>query len=84
MSLARKGIAGVTLLREEYATCESADALVIATEWNEYRTLDFDRLRALMHGRRVFDGRNILVPEAVADAGFWYRGVGRPPLAPRA
>ncbi len=83
-SLARKGIAGVTLLREEYATCESADALVIATEWNEYRTPDFDRLRALMRGRRVFDGRNILVPEAVADAGFWYRGVGRPPLAPRA
>jgi len=83
-SLTRKGIAGVTLLRDEYATCEGADALVIATEWNEYRTLDFDRLRALMRGRHVFDGRNILVPEAVADAGFWYRGVGRPPLAPRA
>ncbi len=82
-SLARKGVVGVTLLRDEYAICEGADALVIATEWNEYRTPDFDRLSTLMRGRHLFDGRNILVPEAVADAGFRYRGVGRPPLAPR-
>ncbi len=82
-SLARKGVVGVTLLRDEYAICEGADALVIATEWNEYRTPDFDRLRTQMRGRHLFDGRNILVPEAVADAGFRYRGMGRPPLAPR-
>ncbi|MBN2192641.1 MAG: UDP-glucose/GDP-mannose dehydrogenase family protein [Polyangiaceae bacterium] len=82
-SLAQKKIVGVTLLRDEYAVCEGADALVVATEWNEYRNPDFERLRTLMRGRRIFDGRNILVPEAVADAGFRYRGVGRPPLSPR-
>jgi UDPglucose 6-dehydrogenase len=82
-SLAHKRIEGVTLLGDEYAACEGADALVIATEWNEYRTPDFERLRGLMRGRHLFDGRNVLVPDAVADAGFRYLGVGRPPLAPR-
>ncbi len=78
-SLKFRGIeAGVTLCEEEYATCEGADALVLATEWNEYRSPDFERIRKLMRGRHVFDGRNILVPEAVADAGLRYRGMGRP------
>lgn len=78
-SLAHKGIVGVTLLPDEYAVCAGADALVIATEWNEYRTPDFERLRGLMRGRHLFDGRNVLVPEAVVGASFHYRGVGRPP-----
>jgi UDPglucose 6-dehydrogenase len=73
-----KGLSGVELFTDEYQTCEGADALVLATEWNEYRTPDFERIAALMRGRYVFDGRNILVPEAVADAGLRYRGMGRP------
>jgi UDPglucose 6-dehydrogenase len=79
VSLKFRGIEqGVTLCQEEYATCDGADALVVATEWNEYRSPDFERIRKLMRGRHVFDGRNILVPEAVADAGLRYRGMGRP------
>ena len=77
-SLDFKGIQGVELFADEYEACEGVDALVLATEWNEYRTPDFERIAKLMRGRHVFDGRNILVPAAVADAGLRYRGMGRP------
>lgn len=76
--LGQRGISGVTLLADEYAACQDADALVVATEWNEYRSPDFELIGRLMKGRLVFDGRNILVPEAVVDAGLRYRGMGRP------
>ena len=77
-SLAFKGIEGVELFTDEYETCRGVDAMVLATEWNEYRTPDFERIAGLMRGRHLFDGRNILVPEAVTDAGLCYRGMGRP------
>jgi UDPglucose 6-dehydrogenase len=70
----------VQLVDTEYKTCEGADALVVATEWNEYRNPDMPRLKGLMRGRFVFDGRNCLDPEAVADAGLVYRGMGRQQL----
>ena len=66
------------LVENEYAACEGADALVLATEWNEYRAPDLQRMKAAMRGRHVFDGRNVLVPNAVVDAGLVYRGMGRP------
>jgi UDPglucose 6-dehydrogenase len=68
----------VELLKHEYDACKGADALVVATEWNEYRNPDLVRIREVMRGRHVFDGRNALVPGAVADAGLVYRGMGRP------
>src|SRR5690606_21016426 len=68
----------VELYKNEYDACKGADALVIATEWNEYRNPDLVRVRELMRGRHVFDGRNALVPQAVADAGLICRGMGRP------
>jgi UDPglucose 6-dehydrogenase len=71
----------VSLVESEYDACEGADALVIATEWNEYRSPDLARVRELMRGSQIFDGRNILVREAVLDAGLRYRGMGRPPIA---
>jgi UDPglucose 6-dehydrogenase len=79
--LVSAGIADkVELFQKEYDTCRGADALVIATEWNEYRAPDLPEVKKLMRGRHVFDGRNVLVPEAVADAGLRYRGMGRPTL----
>ncbi len=76
--LEHMGIADrIALFEDEYAACEGADALVIATEWNEYRAPEFDRVKQLMRGRHVFDGRNVLLPEAVTDAGLAYRGMGR-------
>lgn len=68
----------VTLVKNAYEACEGADCLVVATEWNEYRSPDLDRVKALMRGNWVFDGRNALIPEAVLAAGLNYRGMGRP------
>jgi UDPglucose 6-dehydrogenase len=68
----------VKFVADEYAACEGADALVLATEWSEYRAPDLPRVKSAMRGRHVFDGRNVLVPGAVVDAGLVYRGMGRP------
>ena len=54
-----------------------SDALVLATEWNEYKNIDFVRVRKLMRGATVIDGRNAFDPEAVVAAGLDYIGVGR-------
>jgi UDPglucose 6-dehydrogenase len=72
----------VTLVEDEYAACEGADCLVLATEWSEYRAPDLPRIAAAMRGRHLFDGRNVLVPGAVVDAGLVYRGMGRPQRTP--
>jgi len=70
----------VTLCEKPYQTCEGADALVIATEWNEYRNPDLDQLAALLRRKWIFDGRNVLTPAAVVEAGLSYRGIGRSAL----
>ncbi len=56
---------------------DGADALVIVTEWKEFRSVDADTLRERLRGRHVFDGRNILEPRAVRRAGLTYVGIGR-------
>jgi len=53
------------------------DALVVVTEWDEFRNLDLKRIGEVMKSRIVIDGRNVLDPQAVAAAGFQYRGIGR-------
>jgi UDPglucose 6-dehydrogenase len=68
----------VKLFEDNYETCKGADALVIATEWPEYRNPDLGQVAKLMRGKHIFDGRNILLPEAAADAKLVYRGIGRP------
>ena len=61
-----------------YGAAEGADALVLVTEWHEYRTPDFHRLYKLMKVPALFDGRNMWVPEEVRALGFSYAGIGRP------
>jgi UDPglucose 6-dehydrogenase len=56
---------------------EDADALVLVTEWKEFRAPDWSRLAEKLRSRAVFDGRNIYDPEAVAAAGLSYEGIGR-------
>lgn len=73
-----KAPTAIELFRDEYEAVKGADALVIATEWNEYRSPELTRVKQLMRGRHLFDGRNVVVPEAVVDAGLRYRGIGRP------
>jgi len=69
--------AGVTLCSRSYDAVEGADALVVVTEWAEFREPDFGRIRRLMRGNAVFDGRNIFDPEQMRELGFYYEGIGR-------
>jgi len=67
----------VTYCRKSYEACDGADALVLVTEWNEFREPDFDRIRKLLRHPVVFDGRNIYNPETLKELGFAYFGIGR-------
>ncbi len=55
-----------------------ADALILVTEWNEFRSPDFGKLKELMREPVLFDGRNIYNPVEVRAAGLQYRCIGRP------
>jgi UDPglucose 6-dehydrogenase len=59
-----------------YDTLAGADALVLVTEWNEFRRPDFEKMRSLMKSPVVFDGRNIYTPALLEKLGFTYYGVG--------
>jgi UDPglucose 6-dehydrogenase len=67
----------VTYCSSNYDAVEAADALIIATEWKQYRTPDFDRIRAHMRQPLIFDGRNLFDPRLMQRLGFDYRGIGR-------
>jgi UDPglucose 6-dehydrogenase len=64
---------------QNYEALNGADALLIATEWKQYRVPDFNRMRALMRTPVIFDGRNLFAPERMAAYGFEYTCIGRPP-----
>jgi len=71
--------------RDAYQAIDGADALVLLTEWNEFRALDLDRVKSLLANPLVIDLRNIYQPQEMADAGLAYVSVGRPEQrAPRA
>ena len=68
----------VSMSRDPYAAAEGADAVVIVTEWDAFRALDFKRMRELVRTPTLVDLRNIYEPEEVRSAGFSYVSVGRP------
>lgn len=68
----------VTLAESNYTALEGADALVLVTEWSEFRTPDFERIKKLLKAPVVFDGRNIYSPRKMAELGFDYYCIGRP------
>lgn len=70
--------ADVTYCKNSYHACEGADALVIMTEWNQFRNLDWDRVRDAMRGKVVVDLRNVYKPERMSELGLDYLSVGRP------
>jgi UDPglucose 6-dehydrogenase len=67
----------VRLVDDQYETIRDADALVLVTEWNEYRRPDFRRIKSLMRQPVVFDGRNVYNPDRMRAMGFDYAGIGR-------
>jgi UDPglucose 6-dehydrogenase len=74
----RKSVgAPVEYTRNAYETAEGCDALVLVTEWNQFRQLDLARLRALMRGNVFVDCRNVYTPESLERAGFEYESFGR-------
>jgi UDPglucose 6-dehydrogenase len=68
---------GVEYRRNAYAVARGADAVVVVTEWNEFRHLDLARLKRVMRRPVVVDGRNIYDPALMRSLGFVYRGIGR-------
>jgi UDPglucose 6-dehydrogenase len=75
-----KGVIGdkVTYSDTQYDCLDNADALIIATEWNEFRTPDFDKIVTALKDAVVFDGRNLFDVEQMEKKGFHYESVGRP------
>jgi len=67
----------VVLAEDSYEALKGADALAVVTEWNEFRTPDFQRMKRLMRSPVIFDGRNIFNREELRKMGFTYYGMGR-------
>ncbi len=77
MGNAKQSLVGVTYCDTPYAAAEDAHALVLVTEWNEFKQLDMARIAESMRQAVLFDGRNIYDPERMRALGFTYRAVGR-------
>jgi UDPglucose 6-dehydrogenase len=72
----------ITYHRVNYDALRGADALLVVTEWNEFRRPDFPRLKELLKQPVIFDGRNIYDPQVMHELGFTYYPIGRPPVRP--
>lgn len=81
---AQKHLEQVEWKKDPYAVAEGADALVIITEWNEFRALDLERVGGTMNERLIIDLRNIYKPQEMEQAGFRYVSIGRPEVQPKA
>jgi UDPglucose 6-dehydrogenase len=68
----------ITYARHAYDALTGADALVIVTEWNDFREPDFARMKRLMRQPIIFDGRNLYDPAQIRERGFQYTSIGRP------
>ncbi|MBA3450952.1 MAG: UDP-glucose/GDP-mannose dehydrogenase family protein [Chloroflexia bacterium] len=68
---------GIDLCQDPYAAAEGADAIALCTPWPEYATVDFAQVRRVMRGDLVLDGRNMLDPALLENAGLRYVGIGR-------
>src|SRR5262249_8700716 len=80
---ARKAFADrVAYHRVNYEALEGADALLIVTEWNEFRRPDFTRMKQLMRRPVIFDGRTLYDPDVMRDHGFTYLPIGRGVVRP--
>ncbi|MBV9788533.1 MAG: UDP-glucose/GDP-mannose dehydrogenase family protein, partial [Chloroflexi bacterium] len=77
MHVAETHMPDVLYCATAYDVAKHADALLVVTEWNEFKQLDFDKIKRLMNQPIVLDGRNIYDPADMSERGFTYRGVGR-------
>ncbi len=73
----------ISFAEYQYDALKDADALVIATEWSEFRTPDFEKITSLLKNKVIFDGRNLFDVKQMEDAGFYYVSVGRKIVNPQ-
>ena len=72
----------ISFAENQYECLESADALIISTEWNEFRTPNFLKIVTAMKNKVIFDGRNLFETAAIRELGFYYESIGRAPAVP--
>jgi len=77
MPRAREIFDTITFCSDSYEAATGADALLIVTEWSEFRFIDFHRLKKIMKNPVIIDGRNIYDPQRMREQGFVYEGIGR-------
>ncbi len=81
---ARSMLPGVELCEDAYSVAEGADALILLTQWSEFRRLDLDRIQQGMKHPLLVDGRNLYDPDEMVSRGFVYQAIGRPAPEPAA
>ena len=77
MEHGRNSFQNVTWCSDIYSAASGADIVVVLTEWNEFRGLDFAKLKTVVKGKVILDFRNLYVPDEVVKAGFSYHSLGR-------
>jgi len=77
MEISRTIFPDIQYCKDAYAVAEGSDALVIVTEWNEFKNLDLEKVRLLLRQPIIIDGRNLFEPDEMSRLGFIYRGFGR-------
>ncbi len=75
-----RGVVGdkITYGKSQYSVLSKADALIIATEWSEFRNPDFDFMEQLLNAKVMFDGRNLFDADQIRESGYHYVSIGRP------
>jgi len=77
MDVARGILPAVEMFKDPYSMAEGCDALMVITEWNEFKQLDLEKLKGLLKSPVIYDGRNIYDPRVMKSLGFTYRAIGR-------
>jgi UDPglucose 6-dehydrogenase len=72
----------IQFAESQYEALNNADALIIATEWNEFRTPDFDRMGQTLKNKTIFDGRNLFEVDHMESLGYYYTSIGRRTVNP--
>ncbi len=77
MEVARPLLPAVEMFKDPYEMAKGCDAVMIVTEWNEFKQLDLDQLKSILNSPVLFDGRNIYDPRLMKEKGFNYQSIGR-------
>ncbi len=78
-----KGCRHIEFMNDQYRALEGADALAVATDWNQFKNPDFSRIKKLLSAPVIFDGRNLYSPGYMKSEGFEYFSIGRPDVRAR-